>query len=515
MRSFTKPSETSDQKPGNTRRLIPLPSVPATVVSFDGQYIDTSANRWRFHSSSDGGKIFVISWDRLAEGAILTSRAQQLAKLFLVDKISRKKSATINNDFEMFRRFRDWLARIPRSSFDWGGLNEALARAFLAHGVEHTAAKGNDFCRLRTFYHWGVRRQYQDFDRKLLWILQSIPAAQNSKGHHVRFRDVLKGPFSPDELLLLGRSITDGQGADEDRALVMLHLELGLNPNASARLLNKDLVQYETKSAIVYHLDIPRVKKRTVQRETKRRPISTRLGQLLKRLQQGDPADRLLHWLWQAKPEYSINRAMQRFADAANLVSPRTQTKLSITARRFRFSIATHMAEEGASPFHIAKVLDHSDTNTVRVYVETVSSIADPLAKATDAVLKPLVRRFQGIIIEACDLAGRTSLTQIVPTTAPNLPEVPLDIGGVGICARDVIKHGLCGLLPPLSGYLCPSFAAFRGGPHQQMLDSIEQFLHKMETLADQRILRQLDDVRIAIRQVLDQVSVSGKESAR
>src|SRR5437867_3108239 len=83
--------------------------------------------------------------------------------------------------------------------------------------------------------------------------------------------------------------------------------------------------------------------------------------------------DALLHWLSATNPEGAINRAMRRFVRAANLTSPRTQRPMMINPRRFRFSIATHMAEEGASAFHIAEVLDHTDTQNVRVYVETVS----------------------------------------------------------------------------------------------------------------------------------------------
>jgi site-specific recombinase XerD len=111
----------------------------------------------------------------------------------------------------------------------------------------------------------------------------------------------------------------------------------------------------------------------------------------------------LLHWLSQTNPEGTINQTMQRFAPEANLISPRTELRLVINARRFRFSIATHMAEEGASVFHIAEVFDHSDTQNVRVYVETVPRIADPVAKATDEVLGPLVRRFQGRIIDSTE----------------------------------------------------------------------------------------------------------------
>ena len=50
-------------------------------------------------------------------------------------------------------------------------------------------------------------------------------------------------------------------------------------------------MRYETKSAVAYQLEVPRVKKRTSQRETKSRPISTALGRLLECMQQGGPKD--------------------------------------------------------------------------------------------------------------------------------------------------------------------------------------------------------------------------------
>jgi hypothetical protein len=57
-----------------------------------------------------------------------------------------------------------------------------------------------------------------------------------------------------------------------------------------------------------------------------------------------------------------------------------------------------------------------------------------------------------------------------------------------------------------VSCYLCPSFAALRDGPHREMLGSIETFLHEAQDISDKRILMQLEDVRLAIRQVLDQL---------
>ena len=492
-------------------RLSDLPSLPVSVLSFDGQLVDTSQATWCFRSSLDSGATITIHWTRQDERYILSSRARHLVKLYFADRIARKKAPTIENDFHMFLRLQEWLRSRIQPPAEWASLTEGLVRAFLQHGVERTADKGNDFSRLRTFYRWGVARQYRDFDPAFLEILRSITAVGNAKGHSVRFRDVVRGPFSFDELMLIGRAVREGLGTSQDRAIVMLHLELGHNPNASARLRNRDLIRYETKSGVVWQLDVPRVKKRTPRRETKRRPISNALGGLLKSMQEGGPDGPLLHWLSASRPEAAINGAMRRFAHAADLISPRTQLRMRMNARRFRFSIATHMAEEGASLFHIAEVLDHSDTQNVRVYVETASSIADPVARATDDTLAPLVRRFQGKIVDSDEASTLDGLSNgRIPAAVPHLGISHLDVGGIGLCGRDANREGLCQLLPPLSCYLCPSFAALQAGPHRQMLESINEFLRRHEHRSDRRTLLQLDQVRTAIRQVIEGIDAQG-----
>lgn len=490
-----------------------IPPIPSRVRTFDGQMIETGSSLWRMRACREGGgDSITINWERMAAahgGCGFSARAAHLVRLYLTDRLRKRKSSTVYNDFQTFLYFEHWIwnhAGVRR--FDWTTLTEGLARGFLAHGLEHTSEKGNRFSRLRTFYEWGVARQHPDFSRVMLGILKTITAAGNAKGHHVRFRHPFRGPFSPDELLLIRRAVDAGTGSEKDRVILMLHLELGHNPSATARLKNKDLIRYGTKMAIRYQLDVPRVKKRTAHRETKRRPISNKLGALLEHLRSGSPEDPLLCWLPPDSPKGAVNAALRRFARSAGLVSPRTGQPLVMNARRFRFSIGTHMAEEGASIFHIAEILDHTDTQNVRVYVETVSSIADPVARATDAALIPLVRRFQGKVGGATDLpAFQDGPKPFIPAIAPHLGIVRLDVGGVGTCGRDVAKDGLCRLLPPVSCYLCPSFAARHDGPHREMLHSIDAFLNERETISDKRILMQLEDVRIAIREVLDQLS--------
>ncbi len=477
----------------------------------DGQGIDTSGRVWKLRSSSDGGGIIRINLDLLSSAdrrSALSRRACHLANLFLVDRIARRKSHTVENDLGSICRFDQWLSntqsikRVKTGHFQWSDLNETLGKAFLTHGVLNTASKGNDFSRLRAFYRWGVAHQYRDFHLQTLLALQAIPAIGNTKGHHVRFHDPIFGPFSPDEKLMVLDACRKGEGTDQDRALVLIHMELGINPNATARIKTSDFKVYSTNGITTYQIDVPRVKKRTTKREVKRRNISANLGTLIQTLhsQDHDSNVPLFYWLSDSNPEVGVLAAMQRFVRHSSVQSPRTDKLLRMNPRRCRTTLATHMAEEGASKFHIAEVLDHTDLQNVGVYTETVSSIADAVAEATDHEMRPLVDRFVGRIVDSLDPLQRS---QMVPMQSPHVPLPILNTGGVGGCGRDMETNGLCDLFPPLSCYLCPFFAALRSGPHREVLDSLESYVRKHEASADPRILHQLDDTILAIRTVL------------
>ena len=85
-------------------------------------------------------------------------------KLYLADRLTRKKTRTVANDFGMFLRFRKMARFAAADLFDWRHLTEGLARGFLAHGM-NTADKGNDFSRLRTFYEWSVAAEMEVLTR--------------------------------------------------------------------------------------------------------------------------------------------------------------------------------------------------------------------------------------------------------------------------------------------------------------------------------------------------------------
>ena len=74
------------------------------------------------------------------------------------------------------------------------------------------------------------------------------------------------------------------------------------------------------------------------------------------------------------------------------------------------------------------------------------------------------------------------------------------------MCGRDARKDGLCRLAPPLTCYPCEFFAAFRAGPHAEVLTALEKISEEMKAISDSRIPMQLEDVMSAIRQLLAQI---------
>jgi hypothetical protein len=311
------------------------------VLLRNGHAIDTSASVWRLPSFRGAGTYYVIQWEHLEVQSSLSKRALYLVKLYLVDIASKRASTTTYSQYISFVFFNRWLiseahpfAPLQGQVFGWQDLNERLIRAFLEWRAKHIVGTAQTLSDLRSFYAWGVARQYPDFPPATLRLLRSMRGRRTPQGHAVRFRHPVKGPFTPDEVLLIREAVKDNRGTDHDRALVMLHLELGINPYATIQLMNKDFKHFEAEEGVYYQLDVPRIKKRTVHRETKRRPISKALGKLLEKLQQGGAEDPLFYWLPKSVPQQSLADALQRFGTVAEIKSPVTGAQLKLKSRQ-------------------------------------------------------------------------------------------------------------------------------------------------------------------------------------
>lgn len=502
-----------------------LPDLPARTFTKDRQIVETRETVWRIRASSDGGELHKLDWSFITDAAgasQISARALRIFQLYLVQRLSFCKGTTVRNDFWSMLRMLRWLSSgngSLRKPLSWDDLSFNTFRAFLEDCMKGND-RGNDFARMRDFYVWGAfGGRYSDFDPHLALGLKAIRAQGNVKGEAVRFGHITRGPLSVAEREEIVRALDAQRGSPEVRVIIMIHLELGANPNAVARLKNSDLRKFETKavergrSSILkrFQLEVPRVKKRTEFRQTKARPISLKLGEALESLQRGGPDDPLFPWLNRDSPERSIGRLMDAWVENEHIVSPRTGQLLNLSPRRFRYTLGTEAAREGASPATIAQLLDHSDLQNVNVYVEASSYVVDQVGSRFDDLFAPVASQFRGEILDRENGAiSHRDAQNVIPSASSHLPLV--NLGGIGMCGRDVRTDGLCNLAPPLTCYACEFFAAFRHGPHREVLNSLVNIRESMATASDVRIPMQIDGVIAAARQLVSQIEGEAKD---
>jgi hypothetical protein len=195
-------------------------------------------------------------------------------------------------------------------------------------------------------------------------------------------------------------------------------------------------------------------------------PIDRGLGDLLWLLRLRQPSGPLLWWIEQTAPENDLTVRMKKWAFEAGLISPRTKNHLVLNSRRFRVTLATQAADQGASMEHLAALLDHEDLQNVKVYVDRSPRFLERTENEIDAIYDPMVRRFRGEILVPEEAARRH--LPVIPGIASHLPM--LNVGGIGACGH----KSLCRLAPPLTCYGCVSFKAFRNGPHVEVVAALE-----------------------------------------
>src|SRR5258708_8411279 len=90
-----------------------LPPVPQRILSRDGVVVETGTDIWQLSRASDPSVNYRIDWgllDHMRMYPRLTMRARHLLKLYLADRLSKKKTSTIRANYGSFPCFTRWLA---------------------------------------------------------------------------------------------------------------------------------------------------------------------------------------------------------------------------------------------------------------------------------------------------------------------------------------------------------------------------------------------------------------------
>lgn len=345
------------------------------------------------------------------------------------------------------------------------------------------------------------------------------------KGKAVRTMDPEIGSFSDIEVEAIRSAINDSYVkrniSKRDFLLTWLFLLLGQRVRQYALLKVKDI--YRTQKAdgsYDFILNIPRIKQQAqnLRDEFKERVLTPSYGEALfayacelkssfkelidnaeeaplfpaRSIRKNQP--KAFHY--HESPEVLAWR-VKAVIGSIKVYSERTGELLKITSRRFRYTIGTRASKEGHGELIIAELLDHSDTQNVRVYTEFTPEVVERINKAVAIKMAPLAKAFAGEIIteESKAIRGSDITSRILD------PKIDQQMRPMGNCART----GACGFIAPIACYTCGSFQAWLDGPHEQVLDYLLAERERLLRVADERIASINDRTILAVTDVVMQ----------
>jgi integrase len=367
---------------------------------------------------------------------------------------------------------------------------------------------------LRTWHELG----YRGVDDSAIKYLYSLRLRRRPHGQAVLTMDPLVGPFTDVEFEALQHAITDAWGMGtlglRDYVAAWLFMLLGARPVQLAALKVSDLhVTDGPDGSSVYMLRVPRAKQHVqpLRAEFKWRPIIPQVGELLTAyaaevrrtfardipntndvpLFPSDTSSALCEagYEWHATAGLlasHVQRALRPIAP----VSERTGKPIAITMTRFRRTLATRAAMEGHGARVIAELLDHSNTDNVRIYVEARPEIAQRITKAIAFKLAPLARAFAGVVVTSPD----ETLPRVTDPVADRSMTRP-----VGSCGTT----STCGFAAPVACYTCRSFRPWVEGPHDAVLERLLEERRSLLARTDSRIASVNDRTILAVAQVV------------
>ncbi|EGR7966465.1 site-specific integrase [Vibrio aestuarianus subsp. francensis] len=176
------------------------------------------------------------------------------------------------------------------------------------------------------------------------------------------------------------------------------------------------------------------------------------------------------------------------------IISERTGFPLKSTGYRFRYTLGTRAAREGAGIITIATLLDHSDTQNAQAYIKNVPEFAVEISKIMNQPLARYASAFAGKLVKDEDEAN------VENAGAARIPcrEMDCDVGSCG-------TSSFCQDYAPIACYLCPKFRPWAHAPHylvlQWLLEERERL--KDDTNGDMQIVSINDRAILAVCQVI------------
>ncbi|MFA0714619.1 site-specific integrase [Vibrio splendidus] len=177
-----------------------------------------------------------------------------------------------------------------------------------------------------------------------------------------------------------------------------------------------------------------------------------------------------------------------------NIISERTGQPLKSTSYRFRYTLGTRAAREGAGLLTIANLLDHSDTQNVHSYVANTPEHAVHISKIMNQPLARFASAFAGKLV---DDEGEANIENKGAARIP-CREKDCDVGSCG-------SSSFCQDYAPIACYLCPKFRPWANAPHHLILEWLVEERERLKSVTngDMQIVSINDRAILAVCQVI------------
>ena len=176
-----------------------------------------------------------------------------------------------------------------------------------------------------------------------------------------------------------------------------------------------------------------------------------------------------------------------------NVKSERTGEIIQLRSKRFRSTLGTDLAREGAGIGVIATALDHTDHQNAMHYIKTSADMATRLNAKIGKLLAPLAQAFAGMIIQNEKSADRSNDPQ---SRIRNLDGSE----NIGSCSN----HSFCNANAPVACYTCIKFQPWLNAEHENVLaDLYEEKENIIKYTGDHTIASILDRSILAVEEVI------------
>ena len=532
---------------GSLLRRNQLAALPTHVIDRDGCRMDISGTRWKFNVPTSNA---AFDWEGQSDGSVIVGYAVRRWVLMLMTQQAGRSAARAlrvvmgalrgrpsDNGSQARLLLEQW--RALSSTEGASDLKEALSR-HLETAVRTLRAKRamEDLYLLRSWYRWSATMLARlGFDEQFAIELDEVLVPTRSSLLAVEMEDEGRGPLWDTEVTVLRAALAGDRSQERahvmQRAAIALSLAYGRNPSNYCLLREEDL----SNQVAGFHvppqwiLSIPRIKKWGIgaRQQFVQERVSNDLLPLIRDLlaanasidcdgyprplfmrasvnawRVGTGVEEYAHHMTEKEFRWLI----QGFATRMAIVSPRTGRPLRLSSRRLRYTFATTMVELGASKTALATMLDHSDTQHVRVYYALKGGrLTRILDRAAALRLGPLMKLFKGTPIGTDSEAARDVRQEKRVRFVGDVDAVdPVEIGACG-------QSPHCLLDPPFSCYVCPKFQPYLEADHQAVLDALLNGREHRRGRLGMRLSVQMDEVIYAVAEVVQLVAHHDKRN--